>query len=396
MNAKTFLKTTLLTSTLMYAAHSAQAQAPLLTSRIPAANLEKAYRVPVRQPIVNPNLNLLPSQLQDVERQLNSQGFTLTRPDDTWTAVPNLDESKLAAQVQAYGQPGSVSITKGTSGSGNLGKMSPLISKLPPGIIYNPIITVTDTFNKSWEAGDPSSFWAQAALNVTHTANRTMAQIQAQGRVDGAVLGSTHNLGLATANVQSPASGNQTVSMGLSVMGDTVWSANQSGSNLLVSKGYNWNGTLWKTGFDFTIDGYGLTADLWVQGSVGATFAGSSAPLYAFVGGDVNAAVSVGGTVSADLYIIAGKLQAQLTLASADLSGYASTQVVNNEMVARRVLQADLNFLSGQVYAQASSFGEVLGTYYFWNHPNGYFSYDNVIANTTDTIPFSVTVGAAQ
>jgi hypothetical protein len=373
------------------------------TVRLSAADIEKGYSIPRRDPIQTPDPRLLQGQLADYERHLNALGYSLANPDDAWDAAPILNLSEIEMQNRANAAPAFASVPGIALGGG----------------------TVYDTISKSWIVGNQSSLWADLYFGVTHSGSRSLARVQGQARLDGAILGYTKNLALATADLQAPAIGNQSISLNLSALGYTLWSKNQTGATVNINDGKDWTGTFWQAGFDWSIAGYGVGASLWLQGTVGAHYTASCKPLYANMGADADAAVSVGGRAWANVGIVDASLEAQLTLASLDINTSASTAVTANRpvfrqsvspesgrgsesvpagaftdgsgrsnlfgggglygytMTAKRVTQVDLHLLKGYAKVRVTDpiFGWTLGTWTIWNSTNGLYNWTGTLEN---------------
>jgi hypothetical protein len=403
-------------------AATAPQDAAIHTDRIPAANIEKGYAVPHRAPIRTPDPRLLQSPMASYEQHLNALGYSLANPDDTWEANPILDLPQMQEQFEAnaaapLSSAGLVPVTPPTPG-GRAGdgrtKAQWIIIQFPP--------TAYDSVSKSWTVGNKSALWAQLYFGITHSGRKDLARLQGQASLDGAVLGYTRNLALATADLQAPATGNQSVSLNLSALGYTLWSKNQSAPNsVTVGDGKDWTGRLWQTGFDWSIAGYGVGAQLWLEGTVGAHYGAYCKPLFAQMGADANAAIGLGGRAWANVVIIDASLEAQLTLAATDISTLASTEVKQNKpilrrsvpgdggsggkggmvaygpggiggillngytMTAKRITQVDLHLLKGYARAKVKDplFGYTLGTWTIWNQPNGLYNWTGVLENYT-------------
>jgi hypothetical protein len=215
MNTQNVIATTLITSALFTAVSVAQAQGPLRTDKITAAQVAKGYDIPHRSPIKNKNIGLLALKLQPVEKTLNSVGFTLANPKDMWAAEPNINATEMASQLAANQAAGVYQ----NDSEGN---------------------TVYDTLSKDWEVGDKSWAWAQATFNLTHSANEGMARLQGDAQINGALFGDTANLAEATADFYAPATGTQSAQMNLTLLGQTVWSKSDTGAaSASINDGFN-------------------------------------------------------------------------------------------------------------------------------------------------------------
>lgn len=348
------------------------AQNPLRTDRVPTANLAKGYVQPKRQAISGSDLRLLDTRLHPFEKHMNKLGFTLANRNDVWNAYPAITANAIAAQNHINDTAG----------------------------IYDPQISGTtryDSFSKDWQSGNKSSLWAEAKISLTHSASRSFARIQGEADVNGALLGHTGSLARATADFYAPKTGDQSASMNLTIMGQTIWSKSQTGATVTIGDGFDWNGKLWQLGFDWSIAGYGVGAEIWLQGAVGAHFGGSCQPMYAEVGGNASASVGVGGRAWANLGIVDASLDAQLTLVNADISALASTQssvlTIRTKratstiatMNVKRVVDVDMDFLRGHAIVKVDAFGFNVANWTLWNAPNGLYEWSGVLDNYNKT-----------
>lgn len=374
MNTRYILTTTLVASALIRGV-CAQAQGPLRSDTITAATVSKGYTVPHRSPITNKNIGSLPLKLRSYETRLNAQGFSVASNKDVWAADPIIS----AAAIQAQNKVNQTAATTQTQSVAN---------------------TVYDTLSKSWEVGDKSVLYAQALFSLTHSANVNMARLQGDAEINAALLGDSANLAKATADFYAPATGTQSASMNLTLLGQTVWSKSDSGaSKATINDGFNYNGKLWQIGFDWTIAGFGIGAEIWVQGSIGAAFSGSCVPNNVTVGANTTASLDVDGRVSADLGVVDVDLDADLTLADLQFFSIASTSSsVISQTVGRftihepimnvhRSVDATLNLINGSATVKVTDpwFGHTLGSWTIINEPNGLYQWSGVLDNYNKT-----------
>ena len=341
------------------AAHAQQD--PMVSDRAATTAVNRGYVRPNRKRIAQPTP--VHPKLVSYERSLNSLGFTLSRSADVWTAAPKVTAAVLNAQI-ADNQ---------LAGIADLQFID---------------LTVHDTFVKSFEAGDVGSLWAGATFRIDHSATRSMARLQGEGRIEGALFGNTRTLGLATADLFAPSTGKSRATFGLSVMGQSIWSKNVTGNTVNLTDGKDWTARLWQMGFDISIAGYGVGAEVWLEGTIGAHYTAQCSPLRASMGADASAAIAVGGRAYADLGIVYADLEAHLDLVKLAVGTGASTNVsfgkdrtLPPRMHANRRTTVDLNFLSGYAKLKVKEpfFDSTLGSWTLWNNPNGLFHLTGVL-----------------
>jgi hypothetical protein len=381
MNTQSVFAATLITTSLFATVGAAQAQGPLRTDNITAAQVAKGYNQPHRSPITNKNINLLDARLRSYEKTLNKQGFTLAKADDVWHATPNINASAIAAQVLA---------NQGAATNQSTAALN----------------TAYDTLSKDWEVGDKSVLYAQATFNLTHSANVDMARLQGEADINGAILGDYGNLAKATADFYAPATGTQSANMNLTLLGQTVWSKSDTGAtSASINDGFNWNGKLWELDFGWTIAGFGIKAQVWVQGAVGVAFGGTCQPNDVSVGANTTASLAVGGKIVGDLVVVGVEFDVNLTLADLQFLTFASTKSTTEQipfynpyshtlstrtvpvMDVQRTVDADLNFIYGSASVKVTDpiFGETLGSWTIINEPNGLYQWNGVLDNYTNT-----------
>jgi len=350
-------------------AAKAQDRDAMVNDTVTSAQVAKGYKIPNRARIGRPR-GAMDARLETYEKQLNSLGFSLLRPSDPWSAVPAILATKLQSQAKVNRAAGTTTLT-GTAAT-----------------------TLSDTFTKSMEGGDPSSLWGKVGFEMVHSGNPNLARLRAEARIQGAMLGITRTIGLAYGDVQGPYAGDKSVQFGLEVMGQTIWSKGATGAIAKVEEGAEKSAKLWQTGFDFSVAGYGVGAQIWLQGTVGV-FANSTAKsLSADMGAGAYAEIYLGGRAWANLGVVNANLDAKLSLINLRLATTASTTVsqpgrfgnnanVARTMTAKRRTDMDLKMLEGYARVKVTEpfFDNTLGSWELWNEPNGVFRFIGVLSD---------------
>jgi len=353
-------------------ASAAMAQDAMVNDTVSSAQMAKGYKVPSRAAIGRPR-GAMDARLEPYEKQLNRLGFSLLRPSDPWLAIPTVSALQLQRQAKLNLAAGSSQIT-GTAAT-----------------------TISDTYSKAMEGGDPSSLWTKVGFTMVHSGNPQLARLRAEAKVEGAMFGRTRTLGLAYGDVQGPYSGDKSIKFGLEVMGQTIWSKNSQGATARIEEGAEKSAKLWQTGFDFTVAGYGVAAQVWLQGVVGCYANSTAKSLSADMGAGAYADIYFGGLATLNLPGLGARLDAKLSVVNLKLSTLAATTVSQpgrfgdfantpRTMTATRRTELDLGFLKGyakvKAYADIPVLGETtLGTWTIWDEPTGIFRYLGVLDN---------------
>ncbi|MCW3054190.1 MAG: hypothetical protein JWN14_3360 [Chthonomonadales bacterium] len=382
MNTKNILTIMLVAPALIATLSNAQAQVPeagdkapkagkpgqaaLRTDKISTEQAERGYLLPaVRKPITNSSYKPTSEQDKEAEALLEQHGYTFARRNDLWLATPRPLGLLLARQIQAN-------------------------QTAPDHKVQTTGNVLSDTYSKSFEAGNRNILFGEAKFSLTHSGSQNLARLQSDAEINGAILGDFGNLAKATADFKAPVTGIQTAAMNLTVLGHTVWTQNKSGATATINDGFTFSGKILDVPFSHKILGIGIDADLFISGSVSAHFNGVCTPNKVQVNASAGGNLSVGGHAGVDVLLASANLNANIVLADVLFNGDAGTissmgksklpQLPNGPILTvEHHVNDNLSFGKGSASIELDLVGKKVGSFTLFDEPNGLFHTSGVL-----------------